>query len=384
MPKKLTEKQEKLLKRVYYSPEGMRGRDATYNRVRYANVKGDKVLTGISRRQVADWLAKQEVNQIHKPITYKKSVKPILSKRPFQQVQIDLVDLQKESDKFKKWILTAVDTFSKYGFAVAMPSKNEAQALKAIKQVVGEIEEVIAEHKLRPLRVIQSDNGSEFINKAVKEFLKDRGVKQIFSLPYTPQTQGMVERYNGTIKKVMRKMMFVEKSKAWTDMLPGIIEGYNTTYHSTIKKTPLEAVSGDFEDTHNKLITRANKMRSNEVVDVVVGDTVRIYIPKHKSIARKYPNWSTELYTVTQVVHPKKPFSKMYIKVNDDEGNPKGYKYYSNQFIIANEIETKSGDSIKYEAKKKEKVKVVGPKTALAERAELPKRKRKPKIIVDV
>ena len=126
MPPPLTRAQEKLLKGIYYSPEGYRGRDAIYKRVRQVKNKrtGALVNAGISRRQVAAWLANQEVYQEHKKATYKKSIKPILTKRPFQQVQMDLMDLQKESDEGNKWILTAVDCFSKMGFARALENKS--------------------------------------------------------------------------------------------------------------------------------------------------------------------------------------------------------------------------------------------------------------------
>jgi transposase InsO family protein len=44
-----------------------------------------------------------------------------------------------------------------------------------------------------------SDNGSEFKNLQVEEFLEEEGIKHEFSAPYTPQQNGVVERKNRTL-----------------------------------------------------------------------------------------------------------------------------------------------------------------------------------------
>jgi transposase InsO family protein len=46
------------------------------------------------------------------------------------------------------------------------------------------------------VKKIRSDNGSEFKNLQVEEFLEEEGIKHEFSAPYTPQQNGVVERKN--------------------------------------------------------------------------------------------------------------------------------------------------------------------------------------------
>ena len=48
------------------------------------------------------------------------------------------------------------------------------------------------------VKKIRSDNGSEFKNLQVEEFLEEEGIKHEFSAPYTPQQNGVVERKNRT------------------------------------------------------------------------------------------------------------------------------------------------------------------------------------------
>jgi transposase InsO family protein len=46
------------------------------------------------------------------------------------------------------------------------------------------------------VKKIRSDNGSEFKNLQVEEFLEEEGIKHEFFAPYTPQQNGVVKRKN--------------------------------------------------------------------------------------------------------------------------------------------------------------------------------------------
>lgn len=51
---------------------------------------------------------------------------------------------------------------------------------------------------------IQSDNGSHFSNKGVKEWAKQEGIKWAFHTPYYPQCNGMVEQANELLKRYLK------------------------------------------------------------------------------------------------------------------------------------------------------------------------------------
>jgi transposase InsO family protein len=57
------------------------------------------------------------------------------------------------------------------------------------------------------VKKIRSDNGSEFKNLQVEEYLEEEGVKHEFSAPYTPQQNGVVERKNRTPINMVRKCL---------------------------------------------------------------------------------------------------------------------------------------------------------------------------------
>ena len=57
------------------------------------------------------------------------------------------------------------------------------------------------------MKKIRSDNGSEFKNLQVEEYLEEEGIKHEFSAPYTPQQNGVVERKNRTLIDMARTML---------------------------------------------------------------------------------------------------------------------------------------------------------------------------------
>ncbi|KAJ9545006.1 hypothetical protein OSB04_024713 [Centaurea solstitialis] len=56
-------------------------------------------------------------------------------------------------------------------------------------------------------KVIRSDNGTEFKNSTIKEYLTSVGITHNFSAPKTPQQNGVVERKNRPIVEVARTML---------------------------------------------------------------------------------------------------------------------------------------------------------------------------------
>ena len=74
-----------------------------------------------------------------------------------------------------------------------MHDKSEVQGIvkKFIRRAQNEFE--------LKIKNVRSDNGSEFRNTNVEEYLDEEGIKHEFSAPYTPQQNGVVERKNRTL-----------------------------------------------------------------------------------------------------------------------------------------------------------------------------------------
>jgi transposase InsO family protein len=65
------------------------------------------------------------------------------------------------------------------------------------------------------VKKIRSDNGLEFKNLQVKDYLEDEGIKHEFSAPYTPQQNDVVERKNRTLIDMTRTMLGEYRTPEW-------------------------------------------------------------------------------------------------------------------------------------------------------------------------
>jgi hypothetical protein len=79
-----------------------------------------------------------------------------------------------------KYLFNAIDMSSRCVYSQALKNKTDTEVLKAFKQI----------YKQSQIRAIQSDNGSEFINKKFVDFLNKNGIKQILSEAEKPQSNG--------------------------------------------------------------------------------------------------------------------------------------------------------------------------------------------------
>ena len=84
-------------------------------------------------------------------------------------------------------------------------------------------EEIICRHGCP--KEIQTDNGTEFTAKIVKELTDQYNIQQKFSSPYHPQTNGLVERYNRTLCQVLQKYC-IQKETDWDEYIPAALFAY--------------------------------------------------------------------------------------------------------------------------------------------------------------
>ena len=88
-----------------------------------------------------------------------------------------------------------------------------------------------------------SDNRREFYNSAFREFCSELGIKNHYSLPAHPQTNGQVEVTNQSLLKIIKT--WLEKAKGiWSDKLPSVLWLYRTTTRTPTGETPFRLAYG--------------------------------------------------------------------------------------------------------------------------------------------
>jgi transposase InsO family protein len=138
--------------------------------------------------------------------------------------------------------IVIVDVFSRFTWVFFLHDKSETQG--TLKRFLRRAQN---EFELK-VKKIRSDNGSEFKNLQVEEYLEDEGIKHEFSAPYTPQQNGVVERKNKTLIDMARTMLgeFMTPERFWSEAVNTACHAINRLYlHRLLKKTSYELLTGN-------------------------------------------------------------------------------------------------------------------------------------------
>lgn len=157
------------------------------------------------------------------------------STSPFERISLDIVGPLPEAGLQKlKYILTLQDDLTK--FSIAYPISN-ATAEESCECLV---------HFITLFGIpksILTDQGTNFTADLFKRTCEFLRIKQIWSSPYYPQTQGALERSHSTLKEYLKSYVNENQSN-WHKFVYTAMLTYNSTVHTTTRFTPYELVFG--------------------------------------------------------------------------------------------------------------------------------------------
>jgi transposase-like protein len=191
-------------------------------------------------------------------------------------IHIDIKYLPKIDGK-RTYLYVAIDRASRYVFAKIYPDKTSKSANKFLKKVID----------FFPFKIkkILTDNGKEFTDKFSNKDKKpscnhifdktcnDNSIEHRLTKPYSPQTNGMVERINGKVTaNILDKIKF-NSIEEMTNTIMDYFYNYNHHIkHSGInRQTPFWALENSYK----------NK-------DMIFKDSLDVFLEKEKSILYKY------------------------------------------------------------------------------------------------
>ena len=247
----------------------------------------DKKSTGSGFKKLKNTTKSRSLilaDELHKPVIRKFKKRKVYSQFKDNIWKVDLADMQSLSRKNKgiKYLLCAIDLYSKYAFVIPLENK------KGISVTNG-FNKIIKQSNRKPNK-IWVDQGGEFYNNVFKKWLSDNDI--IMYSTYNEGKSVVAERFIRTLKTKLYKHVTAIGKNVYYDVLEDVVNKYNNTKHSTIKMKPKDVGNNKrvYIDEHNKKRSRFK-----------VGDRVRI--SKFKNIfAKGYtPNWSSEIYIVDKV-----------------------------------------------------------------------------------
>ncbi|KAK1602590.1 hypothetical protein QYE76_016859, partial [Lolium multiflorum] len=210
----------------------------------------------------------------------------ISSKRILELLHVDLFGpVTHASLGAKKHCLVIVDDYSRYTWVYFLKTKDETQQI-----FIDFATEVQRQHNLL-IMAIRSDNGSEFKNYTLNDFLSDEGIRHQYSAAYTPQQNGAAERKNQTLMDMARSMMAEYKSRYnfWAEAISTACHSSNRLYlRKGLNKTPYEILTGNkpnisyfkFEENDGSQVGQVDACAGDEIPqDAIVRMGVGFFRP---------------------------------------------------------------------------------------------------------
>ena len=176
---------------------------------------------------------------------------------------LDLKDYGPENNRGYRYVLVIIDNFSKCGWTIPLKNKNGII-------IKNSFENILISSKRKP-NLIESDRGKEFYNNIFQDFLNKYNIKL-----YSRNTSvGAVfaERFNRTIRDLLKKVVSEKCDGNWIDVLPTITKHYNNQIHSSTKLSPKDASLKKNEGfVYKSLLDKRNKIKPK----FQINDLVRV------------------------------------------------------------------------------------------------------------
>ncbi|KZR97561.1 Uncharacterized protein APZ42_007487, partial [Daphnia magna] len=198
-----------------------------------------------------------------------------IPKKPFSLMGIDHVGPFKLTTRGNRYILVAVDYFSKWVIAKPVPDTSAIFIRDFIHQ------EVICHHGY-PDRII-SDRGSTLASSYLEEELAHWNIRHSFASAQYPQSNGQVEKMNGTL--VMALKAFVNtRHTDWDEKIVDAVIAINTAKQEATEATPFEVVYG----------------RSSELSHERLFPWPESKMERHQDFLKRVADFRTEIHTRLQ------------------------------------------------------------------------------------
>ena len=264
-------------------------------------------------------MSKRElVEELHKPCRRNFNRRKVIIKGIDDLFQADLVDMNTYADENKghKFLLTVIDTFSKYAWAIPLKNKSALAVTIAMESIFKE---------KRIPKNLQTDDGKEFYNTHFKKLMQTHNINHYST--FSVLKASIVERFNRTLKSMMWKEFSARGSYKWTDLLKHLLYTYNSRKHRTIKMSPREV---NKTNAKRILSTVYNNVKIKAVNSrFKVGDTVRISKYKHIFEKGYTPNWTTETFKIKSIQNT----SPITYTIVDFQGNPIKGGFYEKELL---------------------------------------------------
>ena len=174
------------------------------------------------------------------------------STQPLELIHSDVCGpLEIPSHGGSRYFVTFTDDFSRYSTIYFM--KHKSEVLIKFREYMNMMENKTGQ-KIQRVNTIRSDNGGEYSSNEFKDYCNEVGIAHQFTNPYTPEQNGVSERYNRTIMEAARSMLLHSHLPLsfWAEAVSTANYLRNRSPTSSLSgKTPYECWNGMKPDLSN-------------------------------------------------------------------------------------------------------------------------------------
>ncbi|GFW86675.1 retrovirus-related Pol polyprotein from transposon TNT 1-94 [Trichonephila clavipes] len=175
-----------------------------------------------------------------KRVSFKKTG-AVRSKRPLELLHMDLCGpMPTESQGGNKYFLSIIDDYSRK--VTVFPIRNKCDVFHTLIRFQKRAERFLSKKVI----AVRTDGGLEFCNKDMDNFLTELGIKHEITNSYTPEMNGVAERFNLTALDGIKTLLKSSEvpHKFWGEALLCFTYAWNRICHKDSNKTPFEKYSG--------------------------------------------------------------------------------------------------------------------------------------------
>ena len=187
------------------------------------------------RKQINKYVQECDRCQRVKSSKYAKApLKPIRPTRPMEIITADLAGPLPMTARGNRYILVVCDHFSKFTQCYALKNQTAedvARVLVNFMLLFGFADSIL------------TDQGTNFQSQLLLDVYDVLDINRLRTSPYRPQTDGITERFNNTVKTMLAAYLEVNQNK-WDEHLTKLTFAYNSAKHKTTGYTPYEVMFG--------------------------------------------------------------------------------------------------------------------------------------------
>ncbi|XP_076037750.1 uncharacterized protein LOC143023126 [Oratosquilla oratoria] len=153
---------------------------------------------------------------------------------PFSKVVVDCVGPLPKTKSGKQYILTIMCLATRYAEAIPLSNIKAKTITKALMSYFS---------KMGMPREVQSDRGTNFLSGIFKGALENFDIKHVVASAYHPQSQGSLERFHGTLKRMIRAFI-LEFERDWDEGIDLLLYASRITTHEGLGFSPFYLMFG--------------------------------------------------------------------------------------------------------------------------------------------